>query len=103
LKHVDYVSKHFDGAVQLIGTNRWQHPITGIWYTVLAGKVTILEDVSLVGFKVRSGDSNWIARIDGPSGMSINILGCKVHSVTAWSRGRPAIDQSFSPDVFVVP
>ena len=98
----DYLTKGFPGVVQLTG-DRWQHPASGVWFTCLAGVVTILEDTELVGFKTRSTDSNWIARIEGPSGMSVNVLGCKVHSVTAWSSGLPAIDHAIVPDVYVVP
>ncbi len=59
--------------------------------------MTILEDVKLVGFKTRSTDSNWIARVEGPSGMSINVLGCKVRSVTAPASLSQMIDPSVSP------
>jgi hypothetical protein len=99
----DYITKHFPGVVQFVAGHRWQNPETGTWFSCVAGKVTILEDTNLVGFKTRSGDSNWIARIDGPSGMSINVLGCKVHSVTAYSAGLPSISGATSPDVFIVP
>lgn len=99
----DYITEQFDGVVQLTSNNRYQDPVRGTWFSCIAGKVTIMEDKDLVGFKTRSTDSNWIARIEGPSGRSINILGCKVHSVTAFNKGMPTIDAQSSPDVFMVP
>lgn len=101
MRGTDYLTKHFPGVVQL--KESWQNPETGTWHRCIAGKVTILEDTRLVGFKTRSTDSNWIARIDGPSGMSVNLLGCQVRAVTAYARGLPHLDRSVTPDVFVVP
>ncbi len=97
----DYITKHFDGIVELTNNHSYMDPRNGRSYRAVAGKVTILEDTKLVGFKTRSTDSNWIARIEGRSGQSINVLGCKVMNITAWRRGTmPALDEAC---VYVVP
>lgn len=100
MRDLDYITKHFSGVVEFTNGNSYMDPFTGRGYTSVGGRVTILEDVKLVGFKTRSTDSNWIARIDGPSGMSINILGCKVESVTAWNGPLPELDAAC---VYIVP
>lgn len=69
--------KGFSGAVQL---KQFALMPDGKQYIGISGKVSILSDEEMVGFKVSGGESNWIARIDGEQG-SVNVLGCQVRLV----------------------
>lgn len=62
----------------------------------VAGKVSVLSDEEVVGFKVKGGDTtNWICRVDGPNG-SINILGCQIRMVHQFDGGLPEpMDSSY--------
>jgi uncharacterized Fe-S cluster-containing radical SAM superfamily protein len=67
----------------LVVTKEWILAPNGETYMAFAGTVTILNDEVAVGFRVKGNESNWIARITGASGMSINILGCQVRAIHA--------------------
>lgn len=71
-------TKGFTGIVQL---KQYALMPDGKQYIGIAGKVSILSDQDVVGFKVAGGETaNWIARVEGPTG-SVNILGCQIKLV----------------------
>jgi hypothetical protein len=71
------ITDNFDGVVVL---KQWMHYVDGRQYIGFAGKVSILSDEQAVGLKVTGGESNWIARVQGPTS-SINLLGCQIRGV----------------------
>lgn len=73
----EFVTKDFGGSVILKEWVRWHDGRQFIGFT---GRVSILQDEELVGFRVKGTESNWVARVDGAT-ESINILGCQVRAV----------------------
>lgn len=67
----------FDGVVVM---KQWLHHPDGRQYIGFIGKVSIISDENAVGFKVSGGESNWIARVQGPT-TSVNVLGCQIRGV----------------------
>lgn len=91
--------ENFLGIVML--KEWWADPRTGAHYRAITGRVSILTDEEIVGFKVNSQDSRWVARVVGPSGEAHVILGCQVRGVIAH-----VPDTAVGPlhsDVLVVP
>lgn len=70
-----YVTQDFMGTVFLKDWLRWHD---GRSYIGLVGKISIIQDEALVGFRTKGGESNWVARIEGPSEDAVVILGCQV-------------------------
>lgn len=79
-KQGEYDVKGFTGSVVL--RNAMTMP-DGRGYYNIAGKLSILSDEELLGFKVASPpDANWIVRVESIDGeRSINVPGCQVASV----------------------
>lgn len=72
----------------------------GKQYIGVFGKVSILRDEEVVGFKVAGGETaNWIARVTGLGG-SVNILGCQIKVVHQFNNGIP---DDLSRDYYQVP
>lgn len=87
----------FDGIVQL---KQYALMPDGKQYIGVAGKVSILRDEDVVGWKVAGGETaNWIARIEGPGG-SVNILGCQIKMVHQFDDG---LDSNLSREFYRVP
>lgn len=75
----------FDGVVI---TKEWIQGLDGQSYNQFLGSVSILNGEQMVGFKPGHTESNWVARIDGPT-MSYNFPGCQVRGIIAFNEGRP--------------
>lgn len=71
-------AKGFNGAVAL--KESFMLP-DGRWIQVVVGRVRILQDEVIAGFKTRGTESNWVARVEGATG-AVNILGCQVRAIT---------------------
>ena len=52
-------------------------PGTNSQYRTIAGKVKIIHQDDLVGFKVKGNESNWVARVSGKTS-AVTILGCQI-------------------------
>lgn len=94
-----FLTENFDGFVV---TKEWTHMPTGEQYTVFAGKVSIVEDNDMIGFEVSGRETNWIARIEGPTGTSVNIPGCQVRAVGSLN-GPFAAEGAKPANVYMVP
>lgn len=58
------------------------------WY----GKVTIGTDEEIAGFKATGHNSaNWVARIEGPQGDAMTVMGCQVRG---FREGHPPSETS---------
>lgn len=78
-----------DGFVGIVQLKGFAMMPDGRQYMGVAGKVSVLRDEEVVGFKVSGGETaNWLCRVEGPSG-SINILGCQVKLVHQFDGGLP--------------
>lgn len=76
--------KGFSGTVTVRNWIRYQD---GEQYDGFHGTVSLYTDVEATGFEAKGHDTaNWIARIEGPSGDSVNLLGCQVTSVIQTSK-----------------
>jgi hypothetical protein len=80
----DYNARDFYGSIVLKDWVRWHDGRSYIGFT---GRVSIVQDEELVGFRAKGNESNWVARISGDT-ESVNILGCQiragvVHSIRA--------------------
>lgn len=68
----------FDGAVVV---KDWlQDPISGRQVTSIRGRVEILKDTDAVGFTVKGNETNWCAKVSGPT-RAVYVLGCQVRAV----------------------
>lgn len=67
----------FHGTVFL---KEFARDLGGSQYVGFRGRVSILGDREVVGFRVSGTESNWIARIEGPT-QTYNFLGCEVRYV----------------------
>lgn len=72
-----FITEGFEGCVVL---KEWIPSPGGNTYNTVLGKITILQDVDMVGFKVSDRESNWLARVEGSFG-SVNILGCQIRAI----------------------
>lgn len=89
----DFTTKGFYGSVLL---KDWYIHRDGGSYRLVTGTISILRDEEVVGFKVQRSESNWVARIVGPT-ESITILGCQIRGVNTHSR-----NASFLPGAILV-
>ena len=80
MSETTYNRHNFPGVVQL--KEHYLDPYTGRYQIAIAGQVSVLQDVELLGFKTHSSDSNWSARIEGPSGESVTVPGCQIRAIT---------------------
>lgn len=70
--------KDFQGTVHL---KHWtKDPLSGRQFTAVMGRVSILSAREATGMDVTNQESNWIARIEGPTS-SYNFPGCQVQCV----------------------
>lgn len=67
----------FRGVVYL---QEWIKHRDGRQYIGVAGRISILSDTELLGFKVKGTETNWCARVEGKEN-AMNILGCQVRAV----------------------
>ena len=90
--------KRFPGMVL---TKNWIRWIDGRQYDGFVGTVSIYSDVEATGFKAEGHNTaNWIARVEGPSGDSVNLLGCQVAAIHQTSKKPPEAPQ---PTILAVP
>ena len=89
-----------DGFSGIVVCKDWILAPDGENYMAFEGTVTIVHDEQAIGFKVRGNDTNWMARIAGKSGMTINILGCQVRAVHAF--GSTDLQRAPRAPIFVV-
>jgi hypothetical protein len=71
--------KNFHGTVILKDSLVMPHD--GYSYVEVMGTVSILTDEEIAGFKAGDHESPWVARVEGPSGAALVILGCQVRAV----------------------
>lgn len=72
-----FITQGFYGSVVL---KDWLRERDGRQHIGITGKISILQDVDLVGFRAKGNESNWVARVDGET-ESVTILGCQVRAV----------------------
>lgn len=78
-KDPQFITKGFYGTVVL---KDWMAYIDGQSYMGFTGRVSIIKDTELVGFEAHGNESNWVARIEGPT-QSVTILGCQIRGAIA--------------------
>lgn len=74
----DFKTTDFDGALLL---KHYMADPDGQQYIGYSGKVSILAAKEMLGFEVTGQETNWVARVEGPSGQSVNFPGCQVRGV----------------------
>lgn len=75
----DFDIKNFPGIVHL---KDWLQMPDGKAYLAIAGRCSVISDEEMLGFKVGRAESNWLVRVEGGEGGSVNILGCQVRAVS---------------------
>lgn len=73
----------FHGSVIM---KAFTHALDGQQYVAFEGTVSIIEDKAMLGFDVTDRETNWIARVDGPT-QSYNFPGCQVRAVVVHDAG----------------
>jgi len=91
-----YRMADFYGAVI---TKDWVQSPCSHGYQVFVGRVSVLAAKAMCGFEVHNHESNWVARVEGPT-QAYNFPGCQVRSVMAIS---PDVKHAFGPNTLVVP
>lgn len=90
----EFTTQNFEGSIVLKDWMRWRDGRSFIGFT---GKISILQDTELVGFKSKGNESNWVARIAGAT-ESVNILGCQIRGAVVHEVSRePAADYLLVP------
>lgn len=80
-KQTNYQTEKFEGVVIVKDFMLAQFPGETDTFLGFSGKVSILRDQDIVGFKTEgNANANWIARVEGET-HSINILGCQIKAV----------------------
>lgn len=87
-----FVTTDFEGIVYL---KDWLSHHNAKSYNAVAGKISILSAMQMVGFDVNKSESNWVARVAAENGEAITILGCQIRAVSA----RSLSDLSLSSNV----
>lgn len=87
----------FQGTVHLKHYQR--DPRSGRMYQGAMGLVSIMAAKDATGLDVSNPESNWIARVESPSGnVSYNFPGCQVNGVHAHPEQVPPIS---TPEIIV--
>lgn len=74
-------TKDFYGAVIL--KELFQSPLDGRWHIGVVGRIHILKDEEMLGFRVHSSESNWCAWVVGRNGSTLTFPGCQIRGVMA--------------------
>lgn len=73
----EFDRRNFSGTVI---TKEWTPALDGRQFRMFTGRISILQDTEIVGFNVTDRESNWLARVEGPT-QSYNLLGCQIRGV----------------------
>ena len=84
-----YITVEFKGTVVL---KEWLPHPNGRSYNSIMGKVTILRDEQIIGFKVNDRESNWLARVEGDARAERGALrvGFRLRLRSALAHARPS-------------